>query len=165
MKASRKGPQWQLPRNSVRQRRDSWLCRMTQALSPEEEVPKISPTMRMDDIERIVALGRCLIGSINLDLHLESISAGQAAFGNAKSTPWIRVSLDEGSSRYVKVDKQAGRSQATPPAEEICDLTVNQNAKPATHLHGDAVHSFRRFAPPGSDRGGRAANTRLGHHP
>ncbi len=108
---------------------------MTQALSPEEEVPKISPTMRMDDIERIVALGRCLIGSINLDLHLESISAGQAAFGNAKSTPWIRVSLDEGSSRYVKVDKQAGRSQATPPAEEICDLTVNQNAKPATHTY------------------------------
>jgi hypothetical protein len=89
----------------------------------------------MDGIEQAVALGRCLIGSIALDLKLSTMSAVNSQFGDSKETPWLRVDYKDGSRWFSRVDELGGRSQGQTPSGEVLPIMVNEDELPATHAY------------------------------
>src|SRR5690349_17566984 len=108
---------------------------MSQELSSAEEARRTSPTLDMDGIEQAVALGRCLIGSIDLDLSLNIVSDVQSRYGDGKETPWLRFDLGDGSSWFSRVDELGGRSQPDQPPGEMQPVIKGKRALSATHAY------------------------------
>ena len=108
---------------------------MSRKLSSAEEARRTSPTLDMDGIEQAVALARCLIGSIDLDLSLDVVSDVQSRFGDSKETPWLRFDLGDGASWFSRVDELGGRSQLDQPPSEVQSAIPEKGALRATHAY------------------------------